>query len=90
MDSLLRDIDLALDYLQADPVLVTGTQLVADDVDFFESYRSLRMNYYAALALKARMLLYRGDEQSRNEAYRIGRLVDSQQRKQFPERVYVL
>lgn len=62
---VLRDIDCALVNLQADPVLVNGKGLYKDS---FWSYRHFRMNYYAVLALKARVNLHFGQKE---EAYRI-------------------
>ena len=64
---LLSDIDSASYLLQQDPILTEG--IVLDDEDFW-AYRNVRMNYYAAWGLKARMCWYLGEEY-RTEAYRI-------------------
>lgn len=71
LDSLTRDLDEAIRYLQHDPILEVGIDQDNETTDFFKSYRNCRINLYAAYALKARMCLYRGDETARNEAYRI-------------------
>jgi hypothetical protein len=68
-DLLMDDIDAAVSLLGNDPVITEGIKhtSVANDAaqieaaDIFASYmRNRRMNYYAARALKARMLMYRG------------------------------
>ncbi|MFR7877540.1 MAG: hypothetical protein ACLU4J_14705 [Butyricimonas paravirosa] len=64
---LISDIDSAIYLLQQDPILTDG--IVLDDEDFW-AYRNVRMNYYAAWGLKARMCWYFG-EKYRAEAYRI-------------------
>lgn len=68
MGHLLTDIDSAISRLAVDPVLTTG----AGDKDGFWDYRNYRLNYYAAWALKARMLYYMGAERAA-EACRIAR-----------------
>jgi len=70
-DLLLEDIDKALLLLKNDPILTIGIKdLTSDDAaetstaDIFTSYlRNYRMNYYAVQALKARILMYKGDVQ---------------------------
>ncbi len=64
---LISDIDSAIYLLQQDPILTDG--IVLDDEDFW-AYRNVRMNYYAAWGLKARMCWYLGVKY-RAEAYRI-------------------
>ena len=88
---LLQDIDAAIYYLQKnDPILTVGiidfTDKKADGVPpviIFEYFlRNYRMNYYAARALKARILMYIGNEQEAaqeaqevlNEAFGAGKI----------------
>lgn len=72
IDSLLVDIDLSINYLKNDPVLTGGVMTGKDQtINFFNSFRNFRMNYYAVNALKARILLYKGDEASLTAAYQI-------------------
>ncbi len=56
MKNLIADIDTAIVWMAKDPVRTDGL----GDKDGFWDYRNLRMNYYAAWALKARMLWYMG------------------------------
>lgn len=65
-DYILRDIDEAVGLLKENDPVVTDGPLASDGVDNTFRYRQLRLNYYAALALKARILLYAGDK---TEAY---------------------
>ncbi|RAJ08495.1 SusD-like starch-binding protein associating with outer membrane [Chitinophaga skermanii] len=74
MDSVLRDIDLALSYLAEDPIknmgktnILTNEAISDADVD---GLRQLHFNYNAALVLKARVLLYRGNKA---EAYQLAK-----------------
>ncbi len=60
MDSLQRDINLAVTLLASDPVLKYGPG--GDSSANFTSYRKYRLNYYAVKALQARMYLYRLDK----------------------------
>ncbi|WP_341835432.1 RagB/SusD family nutrient uptake outer membrane protein [Chitinophaga pollutisoli] len=65
MDSVLADIGKAMLHLDADPVLTTGKQdkVVNDGLDY-SRMRNLRMNWYAARALQARVLLYRNAKEA--------------------------
>ena len=67
MEHLITDIDSAITYLSHDVILTNG---IVEDEDFWD-YRNLRMNYYAALALKARICWYANDEENNAEAYNI-------------------
>lgn len=62
---VLQDVDRALLNLQHDPVLTNGK---GGHTDSFWGNRHFRMNYYAVLALKARVYLHFGQKE---EAYRI-------------------
>lgn len=68
MEHLLTDIDEAIELLSHDVILTNG---IGDEEEDFWSYRNLRMNYYAALALKARICWYANDTEHNNEAYKI-------------------
>ena len=66
MEHLMTDIDSAILMLDEDVILSEG---VVEGENFW-NYRNLRMNYYAAWALKARMCWYMGDEYA-TEAFQI-------------------
>lgn len=58
MKHLIADIDTAIMWMAKDPVLSVGL----GKGDGFWEHRNLRMNYYSAWALKARMYWYMGEE----------------------------
>jgi len=64
IDKVLEDLEQAEKLLKNDPIRsegivpTNGTDPLAD----FWKLRNRRMNYYAVLALKARVLLYKGDK----------------------------
>lgn len=59
MDKVLKDLDSAMICLAKDPVITLGTRFSPDENDDNTwRYRSLRMNYFAVMALKARVYLY--------------------------------
>ncbi|WP_298715183.1 RagB/SusD family nutrient uptake outer membrane protein [Chitinophaga sp.] len=63
MDSVMTDMDRAIAFLANDPVLTKGKEdKIENDGMDYSRMRNLRMNIYAAKALKARMLLYRNDK----------------------------
>ena len=66
VEHLFADIDSAIGLLSKDVILTDG---IVKGENFWD-YRNLRLNYYAAWALKARMCWYLGDEYE-DEAYRI-------------------
>ncbi|MCW3462949.1 RagB/SusD family nutrient uptake outer membrane protein [Chitinophaga nivalis] len=60
MQKVLTDLDSAAFYLKNDPVITGGRLFFPDpngNADTWQ-YRSLRMNYFAVMALKARAYLY--------------------------------
>jgi len=61
---ILNDLDNAESLLkESDPILVDGPQNdVIEGADNTYRFRTLRLNYYAVLALKARVYLYAGDK----------------------------
>lgn len=63
-EKILRDLDEAERMLvDSDPVIEGGRMASQEgDEDVYLRYRQLRMNYYAVLALKARVYLYAGEE----------------------------
>ena len=67
---ILRDLNAAEQYLVADPVVEGGPMASADEEggEAYLRYRQLRFNYYAVLALKARVLLYAGNRSEAREA----------------------
>lgn len=68
LDVLTEDIDRAITHLKNDPILTFGIkEETTDDI----TNLNMRMNYYAAWALKARILMWRGTEESKAEAYTI-------------------
>lgn len=68
MDSVLTDLDRAIAHLDGDPILTTGKQdeVLNDGLDYTRM-RNLRMNWYAARALQARVLLYRNAKAAAGE-----------------------
>lgn len=74
LDILIADIDEAIQHLRGDAIFSFDLEDEVDidtEVDFSQSFRNLRMNYYAANALKARMCLYKGTADSKATAYAI-------------------
>lgn len=63
-EKILRDLDEAESLLaDSDPVIANGPMAsLEDDQDVYVRYRQLRMNYYAVVALKARVYLYAGEQ----------------------------
>lgn len=64
IDSILADLGRAEKLLQNDPVRTAGVVPVsgADPLADFIKLRNRRVNYYAVLGIKARVLLYKGDK----------------------------
>ncbi|MDR2131101.1 MAG: RagB/SusD family nutrient uptake outer membrane protein [Odoribacteraceae bacterium] len=59
---ILRDLDTAANLLKGkDPVIARGP-MASNGEPARERYRQLRLNYYAVLALRSRVLLYSGDK----------------------------
>lgn len=69
---ILRDLNEAESLLaDSDPVITDGPMAsLENDQDVYLRYRQLRMNYYAVLALKARVYLYAGEREKALEAAR--------------------
>lgn len=66
-DRILRDLDIAENLLQAeDPVVMEGPRMNEEEDNTY-TYRSLRFNYYAVLALKARVYLWAGNKEKARE-----------------------
>lgn len=63
-NKIMRDLDEAEKLLAKDPVIPEGPMASAleDENEVYLCYRQLRMNYYAVLALKARVYLYAGEK----------------------------
>ena len=63
-EKIQRDLDEAESLLaDSDPVIEGGPMAsLENDQDVYLRYRQLRMNYYAVLALKARVFLYAGEQ----------------------------
>ena len=63
-EKILRDLNEAESLLvNSDPVIAGGPMASLEDgQDVYLRYRQLRMNYYAVLALKARVYLYAGEQ----------------------------
>lgn len=63
-NKIMRDLDEAEKLLVKDPVIPEGPMASAleDENEVYLRYRQLRMNYYAVLALKARVYLYAGEK----------------------------
>lgn len=70
-DKILRDLAAAEQLLREDPVVGGGPMAsVPEDKteEVYLRYRQLRMNYYAVLALQARVLLYAGEKEKALQA----------------------
>lgn len=84
-EKIQRDLDEAESLLaDGDPVIEGGPMAsLEDDQDVYLRYRQLRMNYYAVLALKARVYLYAGEP---GKALEMARklLADAKVNEHFP------
>lgn len=81
---IIRDLNMAEELLKAsDPVLAEGPMSYAEDDDNTYKMRVLRMNYYAVLALKARVYLYANNK---TEASKYAKLIldDPKRAEYFP------
>lgn len=80
---ILRDLTEAERLLKtADPIVNQGPLMSSSDDNTYR-YRSLRMNYYAVLALKARVYLYGGNPQKAFE-YALKVIDDPNREVYFP------
>lgn len=84
-EKILRDLDEAEELLENnDPVIEKGPMASLEkDEEVYLRYRQLRMNYYAVLALKARVYLYAGEQANALTAAR-KLLTDSKVSEHFP------
>lgn len=84
-EKILKDLDAAESLLAGnDPVIEGGPMAsLEDDQDVYLRYRQLRFNYYAVLALKARVYLYAGDKANALAAAR-KLLTDTKVAEHFP------
>ena len=84
-EKILRDLDEAEELLAgSDPVIENGPMASLEkDEEVYLRYRQLRMNYYAVLALKARVYLYAGEQANALAAAR-KLLADSKVNEHFP------
>ncbi|MBL1409451.1 RagB/SusD family nutrient uptake outer membrane protein [Sphingobacterium faecale] len=66
IDNVIADLNEAETLLQQDAIIALGPNIAKPEamVDFLINNRNYRINYYAVKALKARVLLYRGDKVS--------------------------
>lgn len=64
LDKVLADLDSAISKLGSDPVRTEGVKPLSGTDVFADFYklRNHRMNYFSALALKARVALYKNDK----------------------------
>lgn len=79
---IIRDLNTAEELLRTnDPILAEGPMSFADDDNNTYKARVLRMNYYAVLALKARVYLYANNK---TEASKYARMVlDAPEREDY-------
>ena len=81
----MRDLDEAERMLADSDPVIEGGRMASQEGDeaVYLRYRQLRMNYYAVLALKARVYLYAGEEA---KALAVARelLTDSKVDEYFP------
>lgn len=82
IDSILADLGRSLAFLADDPILTAGKQdKIENDGNDFNRMRNLRMNWYAARALQARVLLYRNNKPA---AYAVATELIGKLDAQFP------
>jgi hypothetical protein len=70
IQAVLNDLNEALNFLKADPVLKShdDNYYAAANEEGFLDNRCDRLNYYAVMAIKARVLLWEGSSADRNAA----------------------
>ncbi|MGJ1361398.1 RagB/SusD family nutrient uptake outer membrane protein [Sphingobacterium spiritivorum] len=70
VENVLTDLKRAEELLEKDPVRSDGIVKTSgiDVLGDFDKLRNRRLNYYAVLALKARVLLYKGDKKAALDA----------------------
>jgi hypothetical protein len=73
METLVADMNIAIEHLKNDPILSKGVNVpeLGFSINFWNDYRNLRLNYLAAYSLKARMCLWWGTEAAKGEARHI-------------------
>lgn len=73
IELLINDIREAISNLEDDPITKKHNESYYSDIndDGFWNNRNRRMNYYAAQALLARTLMWKGDDASLEEAFKI-------------------
>ncbi|WP_343304049.1 RagB/SusD family nutrient uptake outer membrane protein [Chitinophaga niabensis] len=83
IDKVLKDLDSAEMYLRKDPIIASGPMFSGnpDGGSQFWRFRTLRMNYYAAIAMKARVHLYR---RNKTAALESAKTVIAAQEGRFP------
>jgi hypothetical protein len=65
IELVIKDLKTAEDLLKNDPIILSGSNITNTATsDGFYKNRNRRMNYYAVLALQARVYLYQGDKVS--------------------------
>lgn len=80
---ILRDLSMAEDLLlTTDPVITDGPQMV-EQSDNTYAFRCLRLNYYAVLALQARVYLYANDQENARR-YALKVIGDEKVKEYFP------
>lgn len=83
VNKVLKDLDSATFYLSKDPIIASGPLFSPnpDGGSLYWRFRTLRMNYFAAIALKARVHLYRRDKTAALES---AKTVIAAQEGRFP------
>lgn len=83
IEKILDDLNKAEQLLSNDPIIAHGTHTFfdSDGDDFYSSYRNRRMNYYAVIALQARVQLWAGHE---DKAYAAATKVINKAQQWFP------
>lgn len=65
IEMVIKDLKTAESLLKNDPIVLSGSNMTTtSNIDGFYKNRNRRMNYYAILALQARVYLYQGDKTS--------------------------
>lgn len=83
IDKVLKDLDSATFYLSKDPIIANGPLFSAnpDGGTLYWRFRTLRLNYYATIAMKARVHLYR---RNKTAALENAKIVIAAQEGRFP------
>lgn len=86
MDFIISDIKKSLELLSNDPIIKEGvmTSSVKDPIIDYYRFRNRRFNYFAAKAMLARVYLYTGTTEGKQEALRLAKEFVTETETVFP------